>query len=594
MRAICLVMFAGAALGQQSPPGDVFMSGAQSPVQAFFKLRAVAEEVVSAPGADYQAGQQPDFPKPTAIQAQWFQAMAFASGPTWRAANGNSLTAAQRQQIVECAPHLNNAIGDMERGYRISINQPTNAAAQKTAQKLYAIAKNQMTLCANASANQQSTQQQPAPGFYPGGNPQGQPITGGTSTNVPGPSSGGGQPGPNRNPGQNQNPNQNQNQNQGQNQKPNPLTDTLNYGRGLADGIGGCVKGFADLLAGADSFLNRDFVNAAKLWGLSPGQSMTLKMIFQEAQTQVIGKGVSAYEAGNIAGRRLCAYGIVPGLTKAAHVSFGPVGKSPLRAINGSVALDTAASDSAPSLANNWVQTAKGPVKLGGFIGKGEFGAVFEDENPNRVAKISNSNSDSAASFPRQQQGANRLTAAGIQTPKVYEMTPATPGKPAVMIMDNAMKKWPGATTVPDGAYKGLPQQLKVDMQIALEDLGNQMGAKGLVWADGHVGNAAFLPKAGGGLMAIPIDADMIYTPHEMPGVLNSEAGGGLVNLLMKNGFADMVKGQMYGTDPLLSASTWMHDLFRARFGGITLEPGSGGTVPRGGGMRELVYDFIR
>jgi hypothetical protein len=148
----------------QSPPnGDIYMSGTNSaptPLQAFIQLDAVAQEVTSAPGTDYQAG-QPDFPKPTQIQAQWDQAMS---------SDGNALTPGQRQEILPCVPHLNAAIDDMERGWRIQVSQANNSAAQQTAQKLYAAAKAEMVLCAGLDkyANQQDQQPANAPPPAPG------------------------------------------------------------------------------------------------------------------------------------------------------------------------------------------------------------------------------------------------------------------------------------------------------------------------------------------------------------------------------------------------------------------------------------------
>ena len=162
MKAIWVVLFVGAAFAQQAPVGDVYESGgggAQTPVAAFIKLRAVAEEVVNSPGSDYQPGPNGNFPQPSAVEAQWDQAMG---------TSGNQLTQAQRQQLIPCAAHLRHAIDEAERGYLISISQPNNPAAQQAAQNDFAAAQSAMSLCSGVNANQPLGSQQPNPGSNPG------------------------------------------------------------------------------------------------------------------------------------------------------------------------------------------------------------------------------------------------------------------------------------------------------------------------------------------------------------------------------------------------------------------------------------------
>ena len=251
MKSILLWAFLGIALAQQAPPGDIYVSGggtAENPLRAFINLYQVGTEMTGDPGTDYDPKNNPDFPYPSDIQAQWFRAMA---------ANGNQLTPAQKQQLIPCAAHLNAAIDDMERGHRIAISQPGNAPAQATAQRLYAAGRAQFALCSgiNNFANQQLQQQQAVSAATPGGT-SGRPPQRGYVSNTPPPTTGGqpyGQPATGGQPttggqpgGQPNNPQQNQTAKNGQNPSPRDPNDIV---QGLADGAGDCLKGFIDSLA---------------------------------------------------------------------------------------------------------------------------------------------------------------------------------------------------------------------------------------------------------------------------------------------------------------------------------------------------------
>ena len=106
------------------------------------------------------------------------------------------------------------------------------------------------------------------------------------------------------------------------NPKPqtNPIADAGQYLHGVVDGFGGCLQGLGNgigsLMAGAGFFAQGDFVNAAKAWGLSPGQSIVLKGMYAEMTTPVVGQSISPYQQGVTAGERLCAYAAIPGAVK--------------------------------------------------------------------------------------------------------------------------------------------------------------------------------------------------------------------------------------------------------------------------------------
>ncbi len=113
---------------------------AQSPAQALANLYQAAQQLIKDPAGEYEKGENPDFPYPSQIQAQWDASMA---------ANGNTLSPQQRELFVPCAAHLNAAITDVEIGYRIQISQPS-AAAQQDAQKRMDEAPGEVAQCSAA------------------------------------------------------------------------------------------------------------------------------------------------------------------------------------------------------------------------------------------------------------------------------------------------------------------------------------------------------------------------------------------------------------------------------------------------------------
>lgn len=215
----------------------------------------------------------------------------------------------------------------------------------------------------------------------------------------------------------------------------NPVADAGQYLQGVVGGFGNCFKGFGDLAAGAGFFAKGDFVDAAKAWGLSPGQSVTLKTMYAELTTPSVGQGVTPYQAGMTAGRRLCAYAVVPGAAKAAGtvlkgaISPGSTFTNPIKgsalqdAINGDPKVPT--SPNPTNLANKWVQTGNGPVQLGGYAGQGSFASVFR-YGTSKAIKLSRSNPQTLGYGPQsiegQYTGAGRVQAAGEWRLPVYRI----------------------------------------------------------------------------------------------------------------------------------------------------------------------------
>ena len=180
-----VLAIAGYAIAQQAPVGDVFQTGgAQAPEAAFRKLYQLTAQVVANPAQGYQPNHNPAWPSVAAVQKGWADAMA---------QSGNTLTPAQKQWLVPCANHLNQAIDDMERGYIIKTTQKDNGPAQRTAQDLYRKGKALFSQCSST----------PPGDVFQTGN--GTPGSGANAPGNPGDvfRSGGGTPGsnPGRNPG---------------------------------------------------------------------------------------------------------------------------------------------------------------------------------------------------------------------------------------------------------------------------------------------------------------------------------------------------------------------------------------------------------
>ncbi len=87
--------------------------------------------------------------------------------------------------------------------------------------------------------------------------------------------------------------------------------------QGMAAGMGNCIQGLGSVFAGLGYFAQGDFTDAAKAWGVTAGDSVTLKAIYAELTTPVVGSNVSAYDQGTVAGRRICQYAAIPAATKA-------------------------------------------------------------------------------------------------------------------------------------------------------------------------------------------------------------------------------------------------------------------------------------
>jgi hypothetical protein len=543
------------AFSQSSPPvGDIYESGAPQPVeQAFQKLYEIAAEITANPGSLYVQGQvgESNWPTVDQAQAQWDNAVSQAA---------NALTQDQRNNIIPCAAHLNNAIADMERGYIIHITQESNPPAQSAAQADYGEAKDEFAKCLASGV---ATDAGSTPGTTGGGTPGtgslGPPQTPQSATPPSTPST---QPmlkaRITNEPDQpsNSEPSQPSNNNSGQ--PSNPMNNTVQYLQGMASGMGNCIQGLGNLFAGLGYFAEGDFTDAANAWGVTPGDSVTLKAIAAELTTPVVGSNVSAYDQGVVAGRRICTYAVIPGATKAVGSALKgrapppPVSAAAKTPISGS-ALENALNDAPKSIANEPVQLQNGVAQLGDFVDNGSFADVYKYGKAS-VIKLARTDADAAgygpASIQGQWDGFHLLKDAGIDTPELSDFQAGNEDAPASVVADDVNKKYPGSFPLSKNAYNKLPAAQQSKIVAAIKDLDNQLIAKGLGSIDPNPSNLTMQP-VGDGFKAFLHDTDMIYDM----GDLQKLANGTLPNGLVPRGVLDA--GLAMGGAPNLLEGPW-------------------------------------
>lgn len=107
--------------------------------------------------------------------------------------------------------------------------------------------------------------------------------------------------------------------------------------QGVADAFQACGAGARQLLQVPGLMLTGNFVEAARLLGLRPGESIVLRTLLTELAEPVVGAEPTSYQVGQRIGRRLCTYGLLvePGLpgrppTRRPGAGSAPVSERPL------------------------------------------------------------------------------------------------------------------------------------------------------------------------------------------------------------------------------------------------------------------------
>lgn len=302
-------------------------------------------------------------------------------------------------------------------------------------------------------------------------------------------------------------------------QPSNPIVDTGQYLQGMMAGLGGCVQGFGSLIAGAGYFAQGDFVHAAQAWGVTPGESMTLKTIYAEMTAPVIGSGSDPYTSGVTAGRRLCAYGLVPGVAKAAGTALkGAVSGPKAPPVLQGQALQDALNKTPKQLANQTVQLTKGTAKLGAYVADGSFAAVFKN-GAGKVIKLSKNGPDTMGYGPDsilgQKDGAAILQGIeGVETPEVSGYQAAGPNSPASIIADDVSTP-PDSFTLSSARYQKLTPALQGQAVAVVTQASNAIAKGGYVMLDPNPSNFMLQP-VGNAYKAIIHDPDMIMTPAQV------------------------------------------------------------------------------
>ncbi len=317
-----------------------------------------------------------------------------------------------------------------------------------------------------------------------------------------------------------------------------PIADAGQYLHGVVDGFGGCLQGLGNgigsLMAGAGFFAQGDFVNAAKAWGLSPGQSIVLKGMYAEMTTPVVGQNISPYQQGVTAGRRLCAYAAIPGTVKAIGTVAGGAlspGSTFTNPIKGG-ALQDAINSAPKTIANKWVQTPKGPVQLGAYAGQGSFASVFKYGKAS-VMKLSRSNPETMGYGPEsiegQYNGAGRVSGAGVETPNVSNYEPGGASQPSTLVADNVPQKYPGAFQLSNAEYHNLNPAQQAEVLNAVDNAANQIAKRGYALLDVNPGNFS-MQAIGNAMKAIIHDPDMMMTVDEIKNLAPDSVPRGVLN----------------------------------------------------------------
>jgi hypothetical protein len=339
----------------------------------------------------------------------------------------------------------------------------------------------------------------------------------------------------------------------------NPLVDSWDYVRGLAQGFGDCAQFGMDLYAAGAAFARGDFVSTAQILGLEPGQSVVLRSIASELTAKAL--GASPFESGRLAGRRICSYVVVPAGIKGGRQFLGKLraglrpgasipGSGARNPLSGNVIAEAASADAdLPAgqqiLPGKWIQTPRGPVQLGPRLGAGKFGNVYQlPADPARVVKVGNAKPVTAASFTRQVEGANLLKSAGIATPAIETGAAAAGAGTPLLFMENIFSKWPGAKILAD-ISELQPAQLQ-----AVQRLYQQIGS--------NPSNIFVYPSATG-LAAGVVDADMVFAEGALraqPAIVQNN----LINVLQSVGKMNLIFGPV-------NANQVMQAIFAARYG---------------------------
>jgi hypothetical protein len=181
------------------------------------------------------------------------------------------------------------------------------------------------------------------------------------------------------------------------------------------------------------------------------------------------------------------------------------------------------------NLAGQTVKIGDKTFNLGASRGAGTFGTVYENKNtPGTLLKVIRPDEKGIESLKGQVSGDQLLESAktGIVTPAI---DPVSSGGSNALVMQDVKSMFPGAQTFkPTDSVSALnPQQ-----RAAIQNLYNELGKKGIVWADGQLPNV-FLYDTPSGLQAGILDTDRIFPveafkaqPSYVSGPLFMDVGG--------------------------------------------------------------------
>ena len=355
----------------------------------------------------------------------------------------------------------------------------------------------------------------------------------------------------------------------------NPYIECLS---GLVAGVGDCVQGTVTAIAGAGHFVMGDFVGAAQIWGIQPGQSAFLGTLYKELNTPTVGQNVTTFQQCQTIGRRICAVVVSKTAAGAAKIAGSAINQAVSSGTGGTAAGSipggqpgspgtglvptnggSGAGGSAPTLPagsvtqpsaggpqNNYVITGGtspgnaigglallddatynpaglagryvalpgGPQQLGALVGKGSFAVVYQTTGGD-VIKISTNAIGSMNALQGQVDGTKILNNIGIATPSIRNYQPATARSAGSLVASDFNQQWPGASQLSSKTFADMTPADQNAVLGMLQQAATLLGNSGNVMLDTNPANFAALPN-GGAFIAIVIDADMIMPASQV------------------------------------------------------------------------------
>lgn len=278
---------------------------------------------------------------------------------------------------------------------------------------------------------------------------------------------------------------------------------------GIRDGTKACADGLVALVPAIAHFgfdttaatwqlLSGDVIQAGNTLGLDRRAGAFLRALGDEFSAPNV--RATPYEAANRLARRLCAFGVAPGISSST-VARNLIVKGGAVTANAKLL-----SGATVDLGN-----ATRPLTLGARRGAGSFGTVYNTSRPGTLLKVIHNPDYLAETIPSQLRSYRLIEGnPEIPVPRIYESSVPGANPQWALIEDiKASPRFPGAkllTEVP---------RLDNSMRAAISQLYGNLADQGLVWVDGHAGNVFLFKSPTGAWKAGVVDPDFLFHPQQ-------------------------------------------------------------------------------